>query len=66
MVRLLNCSFVKPGIILSGVDSLSIPGESAGEVFQKSVFTRLAHIGLEDKRMSLFAGKNWSVPLAPL
>ena len=45
---------------LSGVDSLSIPGESAGEVFQKSVFTRLAHIGLEGKRMSLFAGKNWS------
>lgn len=46
--------------VLSGVESLSIPGESAGEVFQKSVFTRLAHIGLEGKRMSLFAGKNWS------
>ena len=46
--------------MLSGVDSLSIPGENAGEVLQDSVFTRLAHIGLETKRMALFAGKNWS------
>lgn len=46
--------------VLSGVDSLSVPGENAGEVFQKSLFTRLAHIGLEGRRLSLFAGKNWS------